>query len=105
MKASSDNQTHSDASILEEDDIRVDAKKKILKGVSALCDHQSQKSVDFNGVFVIENFVTEGEETALCDAVYLTDFVNSQSGRRKQVIKIKMFIKKETTGKNYYNIK
>ncbi|GFR57994.1 AlkB, alkylation repair homolog 4 [Elysia marginata] len=51
---------------------------------SAPCDHMYQAPVDFSGIFVIKNFVTGEEERALCDAIYGTGFVNSQSGRRKQ---------------------
>ena len=55
------------------------------KKTSAQCSHLCQNLINFNGVLVIQNFVTEGEEKALCGAIYCTNFVNSQSGRRKQV--------------------
>ncbi|RUS89757.1 hypothetical protein EGW08_002460 [Elysia chlorotica] len=49
-----------------------------------ICDHTCQSPINFSGVSVIRNFVTKDEEAALCEAIYGTDFVNSQSGRRKQ---------------------
>ncbi|GFN99596.1 alkylated DNA repair protein alkb-like protein 4 [Plakobranchus ocellatus] len=65
------------------------------KYVSALCNLNCQVPMDFKGVMVIKDFVTEEEESVLCNVVYQTDFVNSQSGRRKQDYGPKVNFKKK----------
>lgn len=47
-------------------------------------DHDGQ-AVDFPGIHLCCNFVSNIEEKAICDKIYETPFVLSQSGRRKQV--------------------
>lgn len=47
-------------------------------------DHMGT-SIDFPGIFLQRDFVTESEEKAIVEKIYQTPFVESQSGRRKQV--------------------
>ena len=47
-------------------------------------DHDGQ-AVDFPGIHLCCNFVSNIEEKAICDKIYETPFFLSQSGRRKQV--------------------
>ncbi|XP_046554091.1 alpha-ketoglutarate-dependent dioxygenase alkB homolog 4-like [Haliotis rubra] len=50
---------------------------------------------DFSGIFILENFVSESEEKQLCDIIYRTSFMKSQSGRRKQDYGPKVNFKKK----------
>ncbi|KAK3084792.1 hypothetical protein FSP39_019116, partial [Pinctada imbricata] len=40
--------------------------------------------LDFPGIYIQRDFVSEKEEEQICGAIYQTEFINSQSGRRKQ---------------------
>jgi len=48
-------------------------------------DHDNE-SLSFPGIFLQRDFVTEAEEIDIVDTIYRTPFVDSQSGRRKQVV-------------------
>ena len=52
-------------------------------------DHQthrgSQNMREYAGIFINRDFVSEEEEQNICEDIYRTPFVDSQSGRRKQV--------------------
>lgn len=47
-------------------------------------DHTGD-SLEFPGVFLKKDFVTLSEERDIVETIYHTPFVDSQSGRRKQV--------------------
>lgn len=56
------------------------------KSVTELCSHNSSLSViDFHGITIIEDFISEVEEQYLDKIISETAFTKSQSGRRKQV--------------------
>ena len=44
-------------------------------------------SINFPGIFLMSDFVSEIEEQKIAEDIYKTPFVESQSGRRKQVNK------------------
>ena len=46
------------------------------------------ESIDFAGVTIVEEFVTEADEERLCEEIDGKDWINSQSGRRKQVFDV-----------------
>lgn len=50
------------------------------------CSHIAGPNIEFEGIAILENCITEEEEAVLDSAITATHFVNSQSGRRKQVI-------------------
>ncbi|XP_059175964.1 alpha-ketoglutarate-dependent dioxygenase alkB homolog 4-like isoform X2 [Physella acuta] len=55
------------------------------KSVTELCSHNSSLSViDFHGITIIEDFISEEEEQYLDKIIGETAFTKSQSGRRKQ---------------------
>ena len=47
-------------------------------------DHCGKK-IEFPGIVIFKHFVTEEEERTIMTEIDKTDFVESQSGRRKQV--------------------
>jgi alkylated DNA repair protein alkB family protein 4 len=47
-------------------------------------EHYGQ-SIDFPGIFLLNNFITEDEEEKLVKEIDNIPWVDSQSGRRKQV--------------------
>ena len=52
-------------------------------------DHTNHhgNSINFPGIFLMSDFVSEIEEQKIAEDIYKTPFVESQSGRRKQVNK------------------
>ncbi|CAG5122933.1 unnamed protein product [Candidula unifasciata] len=59
------------------------------------CSHNASHKIDFEGIVIIEDFVSEAEEADLDRAIAGTHFVNSQSGRRKQDFGPKVNFKKQ----------
>ncbi|XP_071110999.1 alpha-ketoglutarate-dependent dioxygenase alkB homolog 4-like isoform X1 [Haliotis cracherodii] len=53
------------------------------------------EKLDFSGILILEDFVSESEEKQLCDIIYRTPFMKSQSGRRKQDYGPKVNFKKQ----------
>ena len=47
-------------------------------------DHHGD-GIDFHGIFLMSDFVSKTEEENIEKEIYRTPFVDSQSGRRKQV--------------------
>uniref|UniRef100_A0A0B6ZEX2 Fe2OG dioxygenase domain-containing protein n=2 Tax=Arion vulgaris TaxID=1028688 RepID=A0A0B6ZEX2_9EUPU len=64
--------------------------------IKSTCSHVNASHViDFEGIAIIENFITEEEEEFLNTAISSCQFVNSQSGRRKQDYGPKVNFKKQ----------
>ncbi|BFZ04604.1 hypothetical protein BsWGS_07643 [Bradybaena similaris] len=59
------------------------------------CSHIASHNIEFEGIVILENFITEEEEAILDSAITATQFVNSQSGRRKQDFGPKVNFKKQ----------
>ncbi|XP_021346665.1 alpha-ketoglutarate-dependent dioxygenase alkB homolog 4-like isoform X1 [Mizuhopecten yessoensis] len=57
-------------------------------------DHQDNP-IDFTGIKIIQNFVSEEEERSICEEIYKVPFAVSQSGRRKQDYGPKVNFKKK----------
>lgn len=66
----------------------IEGKSLAVHGVEECWHHESNYKVDFPGIHIFENFITEEEEVYLKDEISKVTFVNSQSGRRKQVINL-----------------
>ena len=56
------------------------------------CPHHTGTGLTFDGVFIIPNFVNEQEELELVKEINRTPWILSQSGRRKQVVCVTIFL-------------
>ncbi|KAL4223797.1 cleavage furrow ingression [Mactra antiquata] len=55
----------------------------------------SGHTIDFPGIYIQENFISEDEESSIMSDIYKAPFIDSQSGRRKQDFGPKVNFKKK----------